>query len=220
MEELRGRAQGPERAWSRAEAMYLLELAQRRLVLDRDLETAIVAVEAADARLASLRDASVAAVRQQIARDLQALRAVQSPDTTGISAKLTSIEERVAHLPVRGIIAAEPRTSAEDALPDAFLPRAWAIVREEALLRREHLKLLLFAARSAVARHDAAAYRATLASARTSLSESFDLSDPGAQAVLQELQTLEPIRIDPPLPDLSSSSAALRKQMPAPRGPE
>src|SRR5690606_1084953 len=35
-EELRGRAEGPERAWSRAEAMYLLELAQRRLALNRE----------------------------------------------------------------------------------------------------------------------------------------------------------------------------------------
>ncbi len=39
---------GPERAWSRAEAMFLLELAQRRLTLDRDVETAIVALESAD----------------------------------------------------------------------------------------------------------------------------------------------------------------------------
>ena len=33
LEQLRGRAEGPERAWSRAEAMFLIELAQRRLAL-------------------------------------------------------------------------------------------------------------------------------------------------------------------------------------------
>src|SRR3712207_7298207 len=44
VEELRGRAEGPERAWSRAEALFLVELAQRRLTLDRDVETAIVAL--------------------------------------------------------------------------------------------------------------------------------------------------------------------------------
>jgi uroporphyrin-3 C-methyltransferase len=241
-EELRGRTEGPERAWSRAEALYLLELAQRRLILNRDIDTAIVALEAADARLASMRAASFAAARQQIARELQALRAVRKPDTTGIATTLASLEERVPHLPVKGIIAVERRSSTDEALPDALLPRAWAMLRnaasnllivrkvddaaggivtkEEALLRREHLQLLLFSARSALARHDAPAYRSALAGARTWLGELFDLSDPGAQATLKELQALEPIQIDPPLPDIASSSRMLRKLSPVPTGPE
>ena len=94
VEELRGRAEGPERAWSRAEAMFLLELAQRRLVLDRDVQTAIIALESADTRLASLRDASLTPVRTQIARDLQSLRAIHQPDHTGILARLATAEER------------------------------------------------------------------------------------------------------------------------------
>lgn len=241
-EELRGRTQGPERAWSRAEAMYLLELAQRRLALNRDVETAIVALEAADARLASLRDASFAGVRQQIAREVQSLRAVDLPDTTGISARLAALEERAVTLPVKGITATEPRSRAQRDLPDGFFARAWAILRnaagnlirvrevdrsggglvtnEEAQLRRAHLELLLFAARSAVARGDGEAYRNALASARRWLGEVFDLSSPAAQSVVKELQALEPIRIDPPLPDISGSSKALRRLMPASEGPE
>ncbi len=246
-EELRGRAQGPERAWSRAEAMYLLELAQRRLALNQDVDTAIVALEAADARLASLRDASFASVRQQIARELQALRAVNLPDTTGISARLSSLEERVPRLPVKGILATQERSSLDENLPQSFLPRAWALLgrtlenlirvrevdetaggivtHEEALLRRAHLQLLLFSARSAVARHDASAYSSALASARTWLKELFDLTDPATQAVLKELQAIEPIQISPPLPDISGSTTALRRLMPkegtaTPRGPE
>lgn len=246
-EELRGRAEGPERAWSRAEAMYLLELAQRRLALNRDVDTAIVALEAADARLASLRDASFAPVRQQIARELQALRAIERPDVTGISARLASLEERVTELPVKGIVAAERSQTQEAELPQAFLPRAWAIARksmgdlirvrgvdetaggvvtkEEALLRREHLRLLLFSARAALARHDDVAYRDALASARTWLGQSFDVAQPNARAALNEIRALEPIDIDPTLPDISRSSSALRRLMPheraqLPAGPE
>lgn len=241
-EELRGRTQGPERAWSRAEAMYLLELAQRRLALNRDVETAIVALEAADARLASLRDASFAGVRQQIAREVQSLRAVDLPDTTGISARLAALEERAASLPVKGITAAEPREQAQRDLPDGFFARAWAILRnaagnlirvrevdrsgggfvtkEEALMRRAHLELLLFTARSAVARGDGEAYRNAIAGARRWLGEVFDLSSPAAQSFVKELQALEPVRIDPPLPDISGSSKALRKLMPVSEGPE
>jgi uroporphyrin-III C-methyltransferase len=242
VEELRGRAEGPERAWSRAEAMFLLDLAQRRLTLDRDLETSIVALESADTRLASLRDQTFAPVRQQIARELQALRAVRGPDTTGIIARLASTEEQTSEVPVKGIVAAERASFDRSQLPDGMFPRAWSIARntlanlivvrdvddragsvitaEEALLRRQHLQLLLFSARNAVARHDAAGYRNSLASARRWVGEFFDLSSPTTQALLGEIQALEPIDIDPPLPDISGSSRALRRLMPAKRGPE
>lgn len=242
LEELRGRAEGPERAWSRAEAMFLLELAQRRLALDRDVQTAIVALESADARLAALRDQSVAPVRQQIARELQALRSVRQPDTIGVLARLASAEEQAAHLPIKGILATERRTSDRTNLPEGMFARAWALTRsalgsliivravddragsivtaEEAQVRRQHLQLLLFTARSAVARHDATAYRAALAGARQWLGDYFELSSPDAQALLVQVQQLEPVDIDPPLPDISASSRALQRLLPTRRGPE
>lgn len=242
LEELRGRAEGPERAWSRAEAMFLLELAQRRLTLDRDVPTAIVALESADTRLASLRDQTLAPVRQQIARELQALRSVRQPDTIGILTRLASAEEQAVNLPIKGVLATERQSSNRKELPEGMLPRAWTIARttvtnlivvrevddrggsivtaEEAQVRRQHLQLLLFSARTAVARHDAGAYRTALAGARRWLGEFFDLSSPAAQAFLQQIQDLEPIDIDPLLPDISGSSRALQRLLPARRGPE
>jgi uroporphyrin-III C-methyltransferase len=242
VEELRGRAEGPERAWSRAEALFLLELAQRRLTLERDIDTAIVALESADLRLASLRDAAFAGVRQEIAKELQALRAVQQPDTTGILSRLVSIEERAGEAPVKGILVTERNAFDRSTLPDGMFARAGAIIgqtfsnlivvrkvddlsgrvitAEEALLRRQHLQLLLFAARTAVARHDEQAYRTALAAARRSLGEFFDLSKPSAQALLNEVQALEPVNIDPSLPSVTSSINTLRRMVPARRGPE
>lgn len=242
VEELRGRAEGPERAWSRAEALFLLELAQRRLTLDRDIETAIVALESADLRLAALRDPSFASVRQEIAKELQALRAVQRPDTTGILSRLSSAEERAAEAPVKGILVSERSALDRSQLPDGMFARARAMIgqtlanlivmrrvddlsgrvitAEEAVLRRQHLQLLLFAARNAVARHDEQAYRAALAGARRSLGEFFDLSKPTAQTLLAEVQALEPVNIDPTLPNVTNSINALRRMMPSRRGPE
>jgi uroporphyrin-3 C-methyltransferase len=242
LEELRGRAEGPERAWSRAEAMFLLELAQRRLALDRDVQTAIVALESADARLAALRDQSVAPVRQQIARELQALRSVRQPDTVGVLARLSTAEEGAAHLPIKGILATEQRAPDRTNLPEGMLARAWALARntfanlivmrtvddragsivtaEEAQVRRQHLQLLLFSARTAVARHDATAYRTALAGARQWLGDYFELSSPAAQALLEQIQQLEPVDIDPQLPDISGSARALQRLLPARPGPE
>jgi len=235
MEALRGRSEGPERAWSRAEAMFLLELAQRRLTLDRDIDTAIVALESADSRLASLRDQSFAPVRQQIARELQSLRAVHWPDMTGLLARLASAEEQAAGLRLRGI--EKQRDVPAPAPAQGALSRAWSVVREvlaklivvrevkdrdtmvvtahQSLLRRQHLQLLLFSARTAVARHDETSYRSSLSQARQWLGEFFDLSDPAANALLEDIQALEPVDIDPPLPDISSSSRALARLTPA-----
>lgn len=242
VEELRGRAAGPERAWSRAEAMFLLELAQRRLALERDVETATVALEAADARLAALRDPSFVLVRQQIARDLQALRAVRQPDIAGILARLTAAEDQAMRAAVKGIAATERTAFDRTALPDGAFARAWAVMSgtlaglisvrkvddlagrivtaEEALLRRQHLQLLLFAARMAATRHDNESYRNSLASARRWLAEFFDLNDAAAQALLKEVQALEPIDVDPPLPEISDATRALRRLSPDARGPE
>jgi uncharacterized protein HemX len=94
------------------------------------------------------------------------------------------------------------------------------ITAEEALLRRQHLQLLLFSARTAVARHDEQGYRTALAGARRTLGESFDLATPAAQALLAEVQALEPVDVDPALPDVSGSARALRRMMPTRRGPE
>ena len=60
-----------------------------------------------------------------------------------------------------------------------------------------------------------AAYRASLAGARQWLGDYFELSSPGAQALLEQIQQLEPIEIDPQLPDISGSARALQRLLPA-----
>jgi uroporphyrin-3 C-methyltransferase len=238
MDELRGRAQGPERAWSRAEALFLLELAQRRLELDRDVQTAIIALESADARLGALRSDAFATVRKQIAGDLQALRAVKEPDVTGILARLSSLEERTGLLPVKGIVAQEGDIAARRKLPQGFFARAWALVRnafanlivvrkvdmaegtvltqQEALLRREHLQLLLLSARTATSRHDEQNYRASLAAAQSWLTDLFDASSPLTHTMLEEIRSLQSIEIDPALPNIDAANTLRQMSVAAP----
>ena len=48
-------------------------------------------------------------------------------------------------------------------------------------------------------RHDREHYRTALARARQWLGDFFDVSTPAAQALLDEVQALEPLDIDPPL---------------------
>jgi len=236
LQELQARSNGPQRAWVKSEASFLLDAAQRSVAFDRDLPSAIVALESADARLAALLDPGLLGVRQQIARELQALRAVPQPDLATILLRLASTEAQAAEVPVKGIVALERPGIDATVLPEGRWARGWAVGRqaisnlisvrkvddaasrvvqpEEQLLRRQHLQLLLFAARNAVVRRDSSSYRSSLAGARQWLGDFFDLNQPAAEVLLDEISALEPINIAPRVPDISSSARMLRDMNP------
>ncbi len=235
LQELQARGNGPQRALIRSEASFLLDAAQRSVAFDRDLPSAIVALESADARLAAALDPTLLPVRQQIAREVQTLRAVPQPDLATILLRLVSAEEQVSTVPVKGIVVLQrPRIDAAK-LPEGSWARGWAVTRqafgnlisirkadgaaarvvqpEEQLLRRQHLQLLLFAARQAVVRRDLNGYRSSLGSARLWLGEFFDLDQPPTQTLLDEIGGLEPINIAPRVPDITASARMLRDMM-------
>jgi len=230
-EDLRNRTERPQRAWSRAEAAYLVELAQRRLSFDRDTATAIVALASADQRLAALRDPSLDAVRARIAKDLQALRAVPDPNRAGIVARLSAIEGQVERLSLKGVLVGQRVTSAATDESASMFARAtnavatvfsrlFAVHRlgdnasivslEEQSLRRQHLSLLVYAARHAAMRSDAAAYRASLDAIDAWLGKYFG---EGAvlDALVQEIDALQKIEIAPVLPDISGAAQLLAR---------
>lgn len=235
-DDLRARTERPQRAWVRAEALYLVELAQRRLSFDRDTATAIAALESADARLASLRDSSFAPVRDRIAKDLQLLRAVPEPDRAGVSARLGAIETQIDRLPLKGVLLGQRSTVKDETERESGLGRAWSrmsdtfstmfVVRrlregnanvvtlEEQTLRRQHLTLLAFAARHAVLRNDQAAYKASLDEMHAWIAQFFGES-PSVDAVLHDVEALQKVEIAPALPNLSNAAQQLMRAAPA-----
>ena len=231
-ESLRARTERPQRAWNRAEALYLIELAHRRLSFDHDTITAIAALESADTRLASLRDPSLDPVRERLARDLQALRAVPEVDRTGIVSRLLAIESQVGQLPLKGTLVGQRLTASTMSESQSIFHRIWLsitetldrmfIVRrvdadhgsivtlEEQSLRREHLALLIYSARNAVLRNDESAYRAALSEASSWLADYF-IGDAASGSAAAELESLAKINIAPMLPDISSAAKMLSR---------
>jgi len=231
-EDLRARTERPQRAWTRAEALYLIELAQRRLSFDRDTKTAITALESADNRLAALRDGSLNAVRERLAKDLQALRAVPEPDRAGIMNRLLAIEAQIERLPLKGILVGQRIATPSGDASQSLLSRAWTVVGEtferiftvrridanhgsivtleEQALRRQHLALLIFSARSAAMRNDEIAYRAALDEAHSWLAQYFDEST-AVDATAQNIGALLQINISPAVPDISGTAQLLAR---------
>jgi uroporphyrin-3 C-methyltransferase len=109
VEELRARTEAPQRAWVRAEALYLLELAERRLELEDDVQTALAAMESADARLATIDDPAVREVRAKLSGEIAALRAVTPPDVGQVLSRIGRLEDSVPSLPVVGMPVSQGR---------------------------------------------------------------------------------------------------------------
>jgi len=232
VEELRARTEAPQRAWVRAEALYLMELAERRLRLERDVGTAIVAMESADARLATLDDPAVREVRGKLALELAALRAVTVPDIADVLMRIGRLEDSVPGLPVIGMPASQARRDQPEVEAQGTLERAWRRIRaalrdlvslrriepatarlitqEEESLRRQHLELLLFGARVAAMQPDGTAYAQSLRAADVWLRQYFDTSKPPVEAASRELAALELVIIEPPLPSVGEAGRLLQ----------
>ncbi|MGH8572793.1 MAG: uroporphyrinogen-III C-methyltransferase, partial [Gammaproteobacteria bacterium] len=95
-----------------SEVAYLLGIAQQRLSFERDVPTAIRAMEAADQRLLNLIRPDLETVRGVLMADLNDLRAVPVVDTTGPAVYLADVLKRIDSLPFQGGLS---RASEEDA---------------------------------------------------------------------------------------------------------
>ncbi|HEX2584829.1 MAG TPA: uroporphyrinogen-III C-methyltransferase, partial [Steroidobacteraceae bacterium] len=102
MGELRGRTEQSQRNWARVEALYLSRLADDQLALTHDPATALLAMQAAEQRLAYVRDGALDGVRNQVAADINALRKVPQVDYKSLFAQLEQAESSAASLKVMG----------------------------------------------------------------------------------------------------------------------
>lgn len=228
-----------EQGWALAEVEYLLRIASQRLQLQRDTGAAEKALEAADARLRELADPHYLNVREQIAGDLEAVKAVPSVDIDGLSVTLSSAIQRIDGLPVAGTHY-EPATASDNNQPetpttagsiDELGQVVWGSLSGLFRLRehdkpvgpmlppereyylRENLRLQLATARIALLRNDQAQFREALQTAGQWLREYFDMSDEGVAQLESRLKSIAATDIRPALPDVSGSLRLLRQQM-------
>jgi uroporphyrin-III C-methyltransferase len=95
--------------WPKEEAEYLLKLASIRLAFTRDIETTLQLLKAADDKLQSIGDPMLTPLREAIAKDEMALKAVKQPDIEGLWLKIGALISEVPNLPTRGAIFAKTK---------------------------------------------------------------------------------------------------------------
>lgn len=216
------------------EVEQAVTLAAQQLQLAGNVPTAVLALQAADAKLARLDRPQFLPLRKALAKDLDKLRALPLADVPGMSVKLEGALLAVDKLP----LAMNQRPPAErPAAVEATAGQPWwrragdslwqevkGLVRiqrfdrdepvllapGQAFLLRENLKLRLLNARLALLSRDQETFRSELKTAQEGLSRHFDGQDKTMQGTQATLKQLAASELNIEVPNLNDSLAALR----------
>ncbi len=220
--------------WVLAEAEYLIFAAMQRLALERDVNTAIAALKAADVRLRLAEHPELIAIREQIAHDIAALEAVNLPDVEGLAIYLAETVSRVGDLPTKpeaeidmsfSRMQGEPAT-AENwkgvakamwsdlvnliEIKDGELPDGVLFDPELRYFLQQNLRLELASARLSVLRRDNANFRAASTLIVGLLNQYYDTQDAGVAAIIVRLEDEQGTDLDPNVPEISASLDTIR----------
>ena len=226
--------------WALAEIEQSVTLAAQQLQMTGNVQGAIVALQAADARLAGNGRPQFISLRKVLGRDLERLRALPQVDLAGMSLRLEGVIAAVDALP----LAVDVRPRDERLVPaEAEMPplsvtslafwhhlalEFWSEVRslvriqrfdrdEPALLApgqvfflRENLKLRLLNARLALLARDQWIFRSELKQARYWLDRYYDEREKSVQTAQLALRQLSGAEINIELPNLNESLSAIK----------
>ena len=229
--------------WVLAEAEYLILAATQRLALERDVDTAIAALRAADQRLRSAGHPDLIPIREKIIADVTALEAVNLPDVEGLAIYIGKTIDQVDILPTKPIAEevipfATVRTGKYEAedwrklgyaiwsdlvdlveVKDADLSDSVLFDPELRYLLRQNLKLELASARLAVLRGDSTNLASSVGMIKRLLDAYYDVDHDAVANIIKRLEQAQAMELTPALPNITGSLDAIRKHR-ASRAPQ
>ena len=224
--------------WTLREVEYLVRVAMHRLHLERDLNTAVTALKAADQRLRDLSNPALIPLREQLAGDINALSTVEQPDVEGMAAELVETGNSIETLPLKNIIragaanlpdvdSAQQEVTGEDGWRD-IPSHIWQVLKSLVVIKRsdegaaafimpneeyylqQNLKLELGSARIALLRHDTATFHAALGKVTRWLQTYYNTDAVAVKNTISVLQRMLTTNLRTDLPDLGPSLRAVR----------
>lgn len=223
--------------WLMAEAEYLIQLANHRLLLEKDITTAAVALKAADARLAEVADPALLGIRKILMNDLQILNNIPVIDLAGLSVTLSALSNNIPNLPLR---TPDPKThklnqvdktqASSEVKNISNLPAAiWQDIKSLVVIRHhqkplepllapnqhffllQNLALLLEQSRLALLNGHNEIYQERLQTTEEWIKQYFDTEHNVTRNMLANIDELQKFDIDPTLPDISSTFSAIKE---------
>lgn len=228
---------GASQEWQLAEAASLLRLARQHLIVSRNMTTAQALYIAADDVLKAIDDPAIFAVRETLAGELAAIRAVTEVDVSSMYLQLGAVADQVNSLAVTNDLATQiaqgesVSLATEEASGEGMISRFFTRVRnslnnyfvvrrrdvpiqplmtpgQEAALMQT-IRLQIEQGRTALLKGEQAIYSASLEQARNNI-EAYLAGDEGVRnSVLQTLDNLRARRIVTEVPPLNRSLQAL-----------
>ena len=237
--EMPQRMGGRQSQWRVAEAEYLIKLANHRLGLMGDPSTAMAALVSADERLRDTGDPGWTQVRQTLAQEITALKAVPEVDQAGLHASLGALAHQVEELALQEEgVALQPKEQAaaqakqESSSQGIDLARLWQdlwdgfksmmVIRhhdqpvvamlppESRYFLTQNLRFKLEGAKAALMARDEAFYRNSLRTAGQWIERYFAIGTAPVDSYKAQLSQLAQVDIAPELPDISASLSQLQ----------
>ncbi|MCG9748063.1 uroporphyrinogen-III C-methyltransferase [Shewanella sp. Isolate8] len=209
--------------WRAEEAKYLVRMAGNKLWLEKDPQTALSLLEAADDRIETMKDPSLTPIRKALARDMSDVAAIKSTDVAGTVLSLDTIIERLPKLKVNRseskINARDDSLQVTESIDDwqTNLAKSWqALIEEFVIIRKrttdpapllapdqqwylvENIRNKLLQAQLALFRQDQVNYRQSVNLARKWIFQYFALDDNKTEQTLAALDALATLEIQSP----------------------
>ncbi len=227
--------EGAPRDWLWTESEYLLRLANQKLQLEGDTESALLLLTTVDRMLSQEDDPALFPVREALAADILAVRNMEPIDVAGLYVRLNNLMPTIDGLSLRsalvqsytaqlpGQAGSQVTSAAEsdllerglDILGSIFVWQRWDVAPEallpapqEAMLK-QNLRLMLEQAQLALLMSEETVYRDSLAKGSEWAARYFAIDAGAGRTLTDELRALSAERISEVRPDISGSLEAL-----------
>ena len=223
--------------WQLMEIKYLLMTASYRLVLERDVGTALAALRIVDTKLRAIPDPNLIPLREQLVADMNRLKATTAPDFTGLALLLSDLAGRVEQFPLK-TGKTNPATTAPVEVEGPATETGWqrlsrviwrelktlvvisrsdkkaaVLLPEEQYFLYQNLRLQLESARLAVLLKDGDHFQESVNTCKDWLHDHFDTSDNRVRTALASLTDLAAIDLDETIPSIDRSLRALENYL-------
>ncbi len=220
-------------AWVLAEVEYLLHIANSRLNLEHDVQTALTALNAAAKQLSELNLPDLTEIQQLITREIEALSAVPQLNIAEMAQALAAIGNSIVQLPlakpIEATLVSGKSADGDRQQWEVLADEVWAALKPLVTVRNsqdpamapltpekhayltQNLQLKIESARLALLRADNTSYHENLKLANEWITQFYDLENTEGSSMLTALDELQQATIDAELPDISASLSALQK---------
>lgn len=221
--------------WLWTEAEYLLRLANQKLTLQGDADSALLILSTVDEMLRDSGDATVLGVRDALAGEMLALRNLEYVDVPGLYVRMNNLLPLIDQLSLRNTLvqnyseqlaAQQGATLSADTgfgvralelLGSIFVWQEWDVAPEallppqqEATLK-QNLRLMLEQAQLALLMAEQEVYRSSLEKGRDWMTRYFAIDAGAGRTLGQELESLAAATVATSRPDISGSLALLQQ---------